>query len=76
MPKSDRVAVLEEAHKGVIGGHFLGNITSKKIFQAGLWWPSVIKDSFRFAQTCEQCQKDDTPKPYDRMRLLLQRSGL
>ena len=55
MLELDRIAVLEEAHKGVTGGHFSGNITSKKIFQVGLWWPSVIKDSFNFVKTCEKC---------------------
>ena len=67
MLESEQIAVLEEAHKGVIGGHFSGHITSKKIFQARLWWPSVIKDSFTFVWNCEQCQRDDTPKPTDRM---------
>ena len=32
------------------GGHFLGEITGRKIFQAGLWWPSVLKDAHDFAK--------------------------
>ena len=34
-----------EAHSRDAGGHFSGEITSRKIFQSSLWWPRVIKDA-------------------------------
>ena len=33
--------VLEEAHEGIDGGNYVGNHTTKKVFHAVLWWPTV-----------------------------------
>ena len=65
----EQEAVLREAHQGVSGGHFSGDITSQKIFQVGLWWPTVIKDAWRFAKHCDTCQRIGQPQPVSRMSL-------
>ena len=41
----EQKVVLKEAHQSPVGGHFSGEITSKKILQAGLWWPTMFKDA-------------------------------
>ena len=35
----ERKKIIQEAHSGVEGGHFLVDITIMKILQAGMWWP-------------------------------------
>lgn len=67
VPDYQQAAILAEAHSGDAGGHFSGDITSRKIFQSRMWWPTVIKDSYQFSKTCPKCQKDGYPKDRDRM---------
>ena len=65
----EQEAVLAEAHQGVCGGHFSGETTSRKIFQAGLWWPTAIKDAYRTAKQCDSCQRIGQPQVMNRMPL-------
>jgi hypothetical protein len=47
--------VLRECHSGVAGGHYVGDVTARKVWQSGLWWPTVLRDAHRFAKECELC---------------------
>ena len=67
VPDFEQLSVLQEAHSGSAGGHFSGQITSRKVFQVGLWWPTVIKDAYQMIRTCDICQRDGYPKDRDRM---------
>jgi len=49
--------VLKELHEGVIGRHFTTNITTKKILDAGYWWPTLFKDIHDLCKSYENCQK-------------------
>ena len=60
--------MLQEAHFGVAGGHFSGEITGRKIMQAGLWWPLLLRDAHTFAKECVQCQNLGQPTNRDRMQ--------
>ena len=68
VPEEEQKAVLQEAHFGVAGGHFSGEITGRKIMQAGLWWPLLQRDAYSFAKECVQCQKLGQPANKDRMQ--------
>ena len=68
VPEEEQKAVLQEAHHGTAGGHFFGEITGRKIMQAGLWWPLLIKDAYQFSRECLQCQKMGQPTSMDRMQ--------
>ena len=46
----EQSTVLQEAHQGLANGHFLREVTRRKIFQAGLWWPTVLKDAHNHAK--------------------------
>ncbi|GKE21870.1 reverse transcriptase domain-containing protein [Tanacetum coccineum] len=35
--------ILEACHNGPIGGHHGANLTAKKVFDAGFFWPSIYK---------------------------------
>lgn len=68
VPDEEQKAILQEAHHGTTGGHFSGEITRRKIMQAGLWWPLLLKDAYQFARECLQCQKIGQPTSMDRMQ--------
>ncbi|GKF75715.1 hypothetical protein Tco_0225159, partial [Tanacetum coccineum] len=37
--------ILEACHNGPTGGHHGANLTAKKVFDAGFFWPSIYKDA-------------------------------
>ena len=39
-----RDTILWEAHCGVVGGHYAGDATTRKIWRNGLWWLTTLKD--------------------------------
>jgi hypothetical protein len=39
---------MKELHEGMAGGHFVIDITVKKIMDVGYWWPSQFKDTHEF----------------------------
>ena len=67
VPEFEQIAILQEAHEEISRGHFSGDITGKKILQAGLWWPTVLKDSHEHARSCLICQQLGQPNSRDRM---------
>ena len=52
---NDQMAVIQEAHSGVVGGHFAGPLTAKKIIQSGLWWPTLHADVHKFVRNYDAC---------------------
>ena len=65
----EKQAILKEAHSGIAGGHFTGNPTSQKILSAGLWWPTLHKDSKEYCRSCDICQRVGKPSRRDEMPL-------
>jgi hypothetical protein len=49
--------VLKELHEGLIGGHFVANITTKKIINVGYGWPTLFKETHDFCRCCDSYQK-------------------
>ena len=43
--KHERHDLLWGCHSMVSGGHAEGKATTRKVLQAGLWWPMVFKDA-------------------------------
>jgi hypothetical protein len=39
------------------GGHFVANITVKKILDGQYWWSNLFKDTHEFCKSCDNCQK-------------------
>ncbi|GJZ21256.1 hypothetical protein Tco_0558295, partial [Tanacetum coccineum] len=37
--------ILKACHNGPTGGHHGANLTAKKVFDAGFFWPSIYKDA-------------------------------
>nr|GFA26477.1 reverse transcriptase domain-containing protein [Tanacetum cinerariifolium] len=49
--------ILEAYHNGPTGGHHGANLTAKKIFDAGFFWPTIYKDAHEFVKICDSCQR-------------------
>ncbi|GJY39436.1 reverse transcriptase domain-containing protein [Tanacetum coccineum] len=53
----EALKILEACHSGPTGGHYGANFTAKKVFYAGLFWPTIYKDAFEFVKSCDACQR-------------------
>ncbi|GKE34948.1 reverse transcriptase domain-containing protein, partial [Tanacetum coccineum] len=49
--------ILEHCHMGPTRGHYGANITAKKIFESGFYWPAIFKDAARYIHECDACQR-------------------
>ena len=58
---AERVALLEEAHEEDSGGHMAGEVTARKILQAGYWWETLFKDAQEWVKSCDICQRIGKP---------------
>ncbi|GJR07784.1 reverse transcriptase domain-containing protein [Tanacetum coccineum] len=47
--------ILEHCHMGLAGGHYEANITAKKVFNLGFYWPTIFKDAPRYVHECDAC---------------------
>jgi len=45
--------VLKELH--MLEGHFVADITTKKILDVGYWWPILFKDTYEFCRSYDNC---------------------
>nr|GEW13428.1 reverse transcriptase domain-containing protein [Tanacetum cinerariifolium] len=53
----EAIDILEACHNGPTGGHHGANLTAKKIFDAGFFWPTIYKDVHEFVRNCDSCQR-------------------
>nr|GEV13638.1 DNA-directed DNA polymerase [Tanacetum cinerariifolium] len=42
--------ILKACHNGPTGGHHDANLTAKKVFDAGFFWPTIYKDAHEFVK--------------------------
>ncbi|GKD59856.1 reverse transcriptase domain-containing protein [Tanacetum coccineum] len=49
--------ILKACHEGPIGGHHSANITAKKVFDAGFFWPTIYRDAHTMIKSCDTCQR-------------------
>ena len=68
----ERSMILWEAHEGVVGGHYVGSATAKKVLCEGLWWPTLHKDAKDYSQVCDICQRLGKQNRRDAMPLVPQ----
>nr|GEX94870.1 reverse transcriptase domain-containing protein [Tanacetum cinerariifolium] len=61
--------ILKACHEGPFGGHHGVNLTAKKVFDAGFFWPSIYRDAHEMIKTCDIyqwqgkiSQKDEMPQ--------------
>lgn len=68
----ERLPILTEAHEVVVGGHYIGSVTTKNILHTGLWWPTLHKDGNEYSQSCDIFQWLGKPNRRDDMPLVPQ----
>ncbi|GJR66837.1 reverse transcriptase domain-containing protein [Tanacetum coccineum] len=49
--------ILAHCHSGPTGGHHSANVTAKKVYEAGFYWPSIFKDANEYVRRCDACQR-------------------
>ncbi|GJS85172.1 reverse transcriptase domain-containing protein [Tanacetum coccineum] len=45
-----------QSHTGLTRGHYGADITARKVFESGIYWPTIFKDSNMYVQECDACQ--------------------
>nr|GEY57314.1 retrovirus-related Pol polyprotein from transposon 17.6 [Tanacetum cinerariifolium] len=60
--------ILEACHNGPTGGHHGANLTAKKIFDAGFFWPTIYKDPTSLLKIVTRA--NDKEKFHNEMRCL------
>jgi len=48
--------VMKELHEGPLGGHFVIEITQRKILDIGYWWLAMYRDVHDYYRSCDGCQ--------------------
>nr|GEV43888.1 reverse transcriptase domain-containing protein [Tanacetum cinerariifolium] len=68
MHGKEALGILVACHNRPTGGHHGANLTAKKIFDAGLFWPTIYKDAHEFVKNCDVptirkiSQRDEMPQ--------------
>ncbi|GJW52237.1 reverse transcriptase domain-containing protein [Tanacetum coccineum] len=44
-------------HMGPAGGHNGADVTARKVFEPGFYWPTIFKDAVRYVRECDACQR-------------------
>ena len=57
VPDDEQGSILSACHTLSCGGHFSGKRTARKILDTGFFWPTLVKDSFNFSNSCDKCQR-------------------
>jgi hypothetical protein len=52
-----------------IGGNFAAKSTAHKILRTGYYWPSIFIDSYKYVQSCDECQRATGREKFSAMPL-------
>ncbi|GJR27230.1 reverse transcriptase domain-containing protein [Tanacetum coccineum] len=63
----EALEILKACHEGPIGGHHSANITARKVFDAGFYWPMIYKDAYELIKSCDACQRQGKISQRDEM---------
>nr|GEZ79098.1 reverse transcriptase domain-containing protein [Tanacetum cinerariifolium] len=59
--------ILVACHNGPTEGHHGANLTAKKVFDSGFFWPTIYKDTHEFVKNCDSCQRQGKISQRDEM---------
>nr|GFB43693.1 reverse transcriptase domain-containing protein [Tanacetum cinerariifolium] len=59
--------ILKACHEEPTGGHRGANFTTKKVFDAGLFWPTIYQDAHNLVKSCDSCQRQGKISERDEM---------
>nr|GEY62564.1 reverse transcriptase domain-containing protein [Tanacetum cinerariifolium] len=61
------IDILKACHEGPTRGHHGANLTAKKVFDAGFFWPSIYRDARDMIKSCDTCQRQGKISKRDEM---------
>lgn len=67
--KHEREEVMKDAHEGTTEGHYVGKLTTHKIMQVVLWWPTIFRDTKDYCDNYDVCQRVGKTSRRDEMPL-------
>ncbi|GJR89927.1 reverse transcriptase domain-containing protein [Tanacetum coccineum] len=53
----EALEILKAYHEGPTGGHHSANLTVRKVFDAGFFWPTIYRDAHTMIKSCDTCQR-------------------
>ncbi|GJU91809.1 reverse transcriptase domain-containing protein [Tanacetum coccineum] len=59
--------ILKACHNGPTRGHHGANLTAKKVFDAGFFWPTIYKDAHELVKNYDICQRQGKLSQRDEM---------
>nr|GFB63290.1 reverse transcriptase domain-containing protein [Tanacetum cinerariifolium] len=59
--------ILKACHNRPTGGHHCANLTAKKVFDSGFFWPTIYKDAHELVKNCDSCQRQGKISKRDEM---------
>ncbi|GJU83365.1 reverse transcriptase domain-containing protein [Tanacetum coccineum] len=59
--------ILKACHEGHTGGHHSANLTAKKVFDVGFFWPTIYRDAHTMIKSCDTCQRQGKISQRDEM---------
>nr|GEW01207.1 reverse transcriptase domain-containing protein [Tanacetum cinerariifolium] len=63
----EAIDILKACHEGHIGGHHGANLTAKKVFDVGFFWPTIYRDAHAMIKSCDTCQRQGNISQRDEM---------
>nr|GEX37258.1 reverse transcriptase domain-containing protein [Tanacetum cinerariifolium]GEY29985.1 reverse transcriptase domain-containing protein [Tanacetum cinerariifolium] len=49
--------ILKACHEGPTRAHHGANLTAKKVFDVGFFWPTIYRDAHNLVKSCDICQR-------------------
>ncbi|GJV22729.1 reverse transcriptase domain-containing protein [Tanacetum coccineum] len=63
----EAVDILTACHNCPTGEHHGANYTAKKVFNSGLFWPTIYRDAYYLVTRCDACQRQGKISQHDEM---------
>ncbi|GJR06554.1 reverse transcriptase domain-containing protein [Tanacetum coccineum] len=58
---------INACHEGPTGGHHSANLTARKVFDAGFFWPTIYRDAHTMIKSYDTCQRQGKISQQDEM---------
>ncbi|GKA66725.1 reverse transcriptase domain-containing protein, partial [Tanacetum coccineum] len=63
----EAIHILRACHEGPTRGHHSANLTARKVFDAGFFWPTIYRDAHTMIKSCDTCQRQGKISQRDEM---------
>ncbi|GJY64158.1 reverse transcriptase domain-containing protein [Tanacetum coccineum] len=63
----EALKILKACHEGPTRGHHSANLTARKVFDAGFFWPTIYRDAHSMIKSCDTCQRQGKISQRDEM---------